>query len=347
MPKSKRRDDDDVQVSKKRIESLLSAADQVADTQEVIKPTPAEKACISSFCTITLKCKEAEATAKAVLKDVKPRVKELRVNLLEALKSGHEDILQIPSNLRKEANARAIANGNPPLPAYIRLSKNTKDLTITNDVLQEAFANLTEEDVLHAEEEGSDALVSAVLSSVRRLVRSFTEQAKLVDSVPRGTRPADVEIASEELAREAIQLHEQSCFVLATERSKREAVASAKADIEVKAGEVEKFFTRANMTSQRVNLDNKPYNLCCRTTLVRPKVTFKLLEDFLQDGVKECILSGVQGSGKMTKKAVVAALNAKKADLLRIVNAKLGTLASTSKTVVHLQRVAVKDDAST
>ena len=328
---------------KSKVQELLAESDSAAE-QEIIKPTASEKAGISKFCAITLKCKEAESVAKAALKDVKPRVKQLRETILRSLKDSNEEILQIPSNLRKEANARAAAAGTTPLPPYIRVSKNTKDLTITNDVLQEAFATVTDDDILHAEVEGYDALVVAVLSAVRRIVRSFTEQAKLVESVPRGTKAADVELAPEDLAREAILMHEQSCFVLATEKLKREAIASARVDLDKRTAEVEKFFSRSNMTSQRINLENKAYNLCCRTTVVRPKVTLKVLENFLQDGIKECILSSSIGEGKLTKASVIKALNAKRGDLLKIVNAKVGTLASTSKTVVHLQRVPERDE---
>lgn len=325
-----------------KLESLLAEADKSAESQEIVKPTAAEKAGISGFCAITLKVKAAQAEAKEALKDVKPRVKELRKTLLETLKNGSEEILQIPTNMRKEANIRLHESRLPPVPAYIRLSKNTKDVTITNEIIQEAFSSLSSEDILQAEGEGADSIVNAVLSAVRRLVRSFTEQIKLADSVPRGKKAADVELASVELAREAIALHEHSSFILQREKEKRDEIASARQDLESKAQDVEKFFSRANLTSQRVNLENKAYNLCCRTTMIRPKLTLKLLEDFLQDGIKECILSSI--NGKVTKQSIASALKSKKADLFRIINTRVGTLESTSKTVVHLQKVAEKSD---
>jgi hypothetical protein len=176
-----------------------------------------------------------------------------------------------------------------------------------------------------------------MLTSVRRLIRSFNEQAKLTDSLPRGIRAVDVQLADVSLAKEAIELHERSELVLKTERDKREAVSALKTDMASRSAEVEKFFTRANMTSQRVNLENEAYNLCCRTTVSRPKVTLKLLQDFLEDGVKECLVGGSRR--KPTKADVVQSLKTKRDELLRILSARLGTLAATSKKVVHLQRI--------
>lgn len=325
-------------------DALLEEADHVAENQKIASPSEAEKNVISTFCTLSIKCKKLESEAREKLKDVKPLVKQLRNDVLTNLKHEKFDVVQLPPKLRKEATARAAALGHSPIPAYIRITKNAKDLTITSEIIEEAFEELTEEDILESEGEGTEALVSAVLASVRRLVRSFNEQAKLTDSLPRGVKAADVEISSNELAAEAIRLHEQSTIVLNTERQKRDAVAALKTEISSKATDVERYFARVNATSQRVNLDNSSYNLCCRTTVTRPKVTLKILEDFLVDGLKECLSGGSRK--KMTKADVAASLNTKRDELQKLVVSRLSTVASTSKTVVHLQRIAVKEQKS-
>jgi len=325
---------------KRKSEELLQQADKIAEDQEVIKPTDSEKSCIASFCTVSLKCKKLEAEAREKVKDAKPKVKELRERLLESMKADSVEILQVPNDLRKRASAASLASGGEAFPAYIRVTKNSKDVTITPEVVEEAFNGLTEEDILESQEDGTDALISAVLVSVRRLIRSFNEQAKLTHSLPRGVKAVDVEIADASLAEDALKLHSTSEEVLKVEREKREAIAKLKQDIQAKSADVEKFFTRANMTSQRVNLDNEAYNLCCRTTVTRPKVTLKLLENFLQDGVKDCLTAG--SKRKPTKSDVLASFKTKKDELLRILSAKLNTLTSSSKKIVHLQRVAKK-----
>jgi hypothetical protein len=322
-------------------DALLEEADRVAESQKTALPTDLEKSVISSFCNLSLRCKKIEADAKTALKDIKPALKTLRSAVLDSLKLEKIEIVQIPSKMRKEASAKAAAAGLPPVPAYIRVVKNTKELTITPDIIEEAFSGLTEEDILESDAEGVDAIVSAVLSSVRRLVRSFNEQAKLTDSLPRGVKAADVEIINEALAAEAIRLHEQSSIVLNTERQKREAVSLLKAEISTKAADVEKYFTRVNATSQRVNLENSAYNLCCRTTVTRPKVTLKILEEFLVDGLKECLQGGSRK--KLSKQDVASTLKTKRDELQKLVVSRISTVASSSKTVVHLQRIAEKE----
>jgi hypothetical protein len=322
-------------------DALLEEADRVAESQKTALPTDLEKSVISSFCNLSLRCKKIESDAKTALKDIKPALKTLRSAVLDSLKLEKIEIVQIPSKMRKEASAKAAAAGLPPVPAYIRVVKNTKELTITPDIIEEAFSGLTEEDILESDAEGVDAIVSAVISSVRRLVRSFNEQAKLTDSLPRGVKAADVEIINDALAAEAIRLHEQSSIVLNTERQKREAVSLLKAEISTKAVDVEKYFTRVNATSQRVNLENSAYNLCCRTTVTRPKVTLKILEEFLVDGLKECLQGGSRK--KLSKQDVASTLKTKRDELQKLVVSRISTVASSSKTVVHLQRIAEKE----
>ena len=324
----------------KEIENVsLSEADQIAEDQQIIYPTDSEKSGISSFCDITLKCKKIQADTKEKLKIVKPAVKQLREIVLNSLKNCEDEILQIPSDLRKEADSK-LSPTMPKTPAYIRLTKNTKDLTISTDIISEAFQNVTEDDIMECDVEGTDALIQCVLKSVRRLIRSFNEQAKLTDTLPRGVRAADVKISDIKIAQEAIKLHEQSALMLITEKQKRDALASSKLELAQKSIDVEKYFDRANMTSQRVNIENQSYNLCCRTSVSRPKVTFKILEEILEDGVKNSILVG--GKKALTKKDIVNILDKKRNELLKIVVARFGTLQTTSKKVIHLQRVGIK-----
>jgi len=335
-------------MAKKRIrnssEGLLEEADSVAESQKIAAPTEIEKNVISIFCTLSLRCKKLEEDAKGKLKDIKITLKQLRYDVLQSLKSEKSEILMIPSKLRKQATAKAATLGLPPIPAYIRLTKNTKDLTITPEIIEEAFAAISEEDIMESDGDATEAIVSALLSSVRRLVRSFNEQAKLTDSLPRGVKAADVEIANDMLAEEAIRMHEQSSIVLNTEREKRDAVSELKTEIAAKSSDVEKYFSRVNATSQKVNLDNSSYNLCCRTTVTRPKVTLKILEDFIVDGLKECLHGG--SKKKLTKEDLISSLKVKREEIQKLVVSKMSTVASTSKTVVHLQRIAIKEKSS-
>ena len=319
------------------INSSLDEADRIAEEQQIVYPTENEKKSISSYCTLTLKCKEIEAKAKQDVKDIKPVIKNLREKLLSLIKESKEEILQIPLHIRNSADSK-LSSSMPKTPAYIRLTKNTKDITISSDILNDAFDNLTEDDVNECKLDGCDAIIECIINSVRRLIRSFNEQAKLTDTIPRGMRPADIKFASEDLSIYAIELHELSTKISLTEKSKRDLVNASKQDIEKKLPDVETFFSRANTTSQRVNLENQSYNLCCRQSVSKPKVTLKILEHILEDSVKPTFLD----KKIIHKKDILSVLHTKKTELLKLVQLKLGNLKTTTKKKIHLQRIGVK-----
>jgi hypothetical protein len=322
MPKRSRKDE---------VDELLEEADASTDS---VKMTPKEASVIAKYCKLSIKCKQIEGDAKSKLKDAKASIKKLRESLLKALKADECELLVLPPDLRKQADARAEAAGIPKLPPYVRVLKNAKDLTITTEVLEDAFSAVTEDDIMESDLEGTDALIEVVLAGVRRIIRSFNEQVKLTESLPRGVRAADIEFADSKLAQHAIQLYEQSEHVLKVEREKREAVMSTKLELEAQKPDIETFFARAKRVSQGVTLNGATYKLFCRTTVTKPKVTITVLQNLLQDGVRECLL---KSSKKPTKAEIAASLAAKRKELLRTVLARFGTLASTSKTSIHLQ----------
>lgn len=320
---------------------LLEQADRVAE-QQVVAPTPAERAAITSFCSLSLQCKKQEDATRSLVKDAKPAIKELRESLLHALKEEEEEVMLIPQAIRREVDARAAASGLPALPPYLRVMRNNKDLAITPDVINDAFASLSETDVLEADgDDGAQALVEAVLAAVRRNVRSFSEQVKLVDSVPRGVRAADVKLAADELARQAVALHENSSAVLHAERQKREALARALEEMATQKDAVDGYFVRGNMTHQPVLLENTRYNLCRRVTVIKPRVTFKTLAEVLHEGFKECMSPPLRGGGggPLSKAAVAAALRSRRDDMQRLVVSRISAMPPSTRTVIHLQKV--------
>lgn len=341
--------------------SDLARSDKVAQ-QAVVVATPAERSALSTFCALTLQRKAAEAAAAARVKEVKPQLKALRAALLRGLKARDHEVLQVPLELRREADARASAAGLPPVPPYVRLVRNNKDLTITPDIINEVVRSLTPEDIAEAEgADGVSALLTAVLNGVRRAVRSYTEQVKLTESAPRGTRAADIPVAPEAIAREAIRLHERGAFVLAAERAKRDAMARVREALTAPTATLDAFFTRGDITHQRVTLEGQPYNVCRRTTISKPKVTFKVLQEVLHEGIVDALgkakastasaaarATASKDAATASKDAVAAALLAgnKREELQRLVAMKLASLPPTSKSTIHLQRVVPRGAAA-
>jgi hypothetical protein len=305
----------------KRTREDLEEADRISE-QQVVKPTPDEKAAISSFCSLSLQCKTIEEKIKTQVKDIKPEIKTLRKSILEDVKKKEYEIVQVPQEMRKHIE------GCPP---YIRLVKNNKDLTITPEVISEALQSITDEDIQEYTGNPPDILVEAILSAVRRIVRSFSEQIKLTDSVPRGIKPADVPFADAALSKQAVQLFTHSSKVTASESEKRTAVSSAKTAMSERQTTLDAFFERSGITHQRVTLENKQYNLCRRLTVSKPKVTFKILEDVLKnlDVIKTL----------KSKTDILDAIKNRRADIQKLLAARISTLPNSSKSVIHLQRV--------
>jgi hypothetical protein len=308
----------------------LQLSDAVASDQ-LVEPTSQEKKCLSAYCNLSLVCKKAEELALEKTKHLKPIIKDLRGKLLEALKETQCEILLIPRDLRKEADKRLASLGLPALPPYIRLIKNNKDLSINAETINDAIESLSLQDLDDLEEceNGKEALIKCVLNSLRRVLRSYSEQIKLTESVPRCIKACDVMFANEELALEAIRLHEESSTVLHTESEKRDNIAQAKHEMASKFAEVEMYFNRSSLTHQRVVLENQPYNLCKRISVIKPKLTIKLLEEMLDKGLKQL----------KTKQDAIKYLENNKESLIKSVLKKVETMPSTTKVKIHLQKI--------
>ena len=303
----------------KRTRDKMEESDQIASEQEPVKPSETEKNAISKFCALSLKTKKIQTETKEAVKDIKPEIKKLRSQLLEALKTKSSEILQIKSQ-------------NKDVPSFIRLFKNVKEINITPEIVEEAIENLNEDDIKELTEEGDaeNAVVKAILANVRRIIRSFNEQPKLTDSLPRGLKASEVQSAEDEISKYAVSLHEKSSNVLKREKQKREILLSLRSEIEKTKQDLEPFFESRNLSSQRVNFENTPFNICYRKTVDRPKITLKLLEVF----VTECLQDILK---KKSSKSVEKQLMDKKNDFLSNLQTRIATIETKEKSIMHLR----------
>lgn len=326
--------------------SMLANSDQISSEQEYAYiPSDIERSNISKFCSLSLKCKQLQYETANLVKSLKPQVKKLREDLLGLLKESKEEVLLIPQEFRKKFKLEK----GFEIPAYIRLSQNTKDLSITPQIVQEAINAISEDDLLESVEDNEhsyESLINLVISSVRRLIRSFNEQPKICDSVPRGVKACDVKVAEETLIKLAFNLFEKSEFVLQSERKKREQANFVKRDMELCTGSVKDYFERSQLTSQRVSLENKSYNLCYRTTVKRPKINAKMLGNIMHDTLKDCDLICINlknGQNRPIQKHELLA-KFKKGDFCRVLLSKLSAIEAETKKSVYLQSLKSSDE---
>lgn len=306
----------------KRTREKMEEADQIASEQQPVKPTDSEKNAISKFCALSLKAKKIQVETKESVKEIKPEIKKLRASLLVGLKTKTSDIFQIKTE-------------NKEVPSFLRLFKNVKELNITSEVIEEAFEELKDEDIqelLTEDTSPEEAIVKAVLANVRRIIRSFNEQPKLTDSLPRGVKIGEVQTADEALSQNAVLLYEKSTHVLKQEKQKRDTLSSLKEELDKTKQELEPFFEIRNLTSQRINFENTTYNICYRKTVERPKITIKLLDSLIRQSLADTL-----STKKKTSKSLDKLFIEKKMDFLNSLQTRIGTIEAKEKTILHLR----------
>jgi hypothetical protein len=317
--------------SRRKLEEDLQESDEIHEQQKPVAPTKQEKNALSTYCSLALKIKQEEEATKKITKDVKPALKELRKDLLEDLRQ--QEVYQISQAARQ----KAIAKGLPDVPTYVRLTRNNKDLTITPEIVSEVLKGISDSDIMESKQDGGEALIDAIITGVRREVRSFTEQAKLMNATPRGVKVADIPVANKELCEKALELHEKNCFVLKAEREKRERIAQFKDELTSKEPSVHQYFERGGISSQRIVLENVPYNLCSREREKKTKITFKILQSSLEDGLKECILK--KRVRPPTKQEIAACICDHKTELEAMITESLTSLPCEKSNKISLVRI--------
>lgn len=264
------------------LDKLLNEADNEAATQKVVAATSEEKQDISKFCSLKLKAQKIIAKTRELVKPLKPEIKQSRAELLEFMKKNELEIAKVPEDARKDGGAKGEA-----VPKYLRLVKNSKDVTITPEVVKEALDLLTDEDIESSEQSaGHDAFIECFINCTRRLIRSFNEQVKLTNTLPRGQSQENMPLLKGPIKSSAIQLHEKSSIVGKTEKKKREDIKQLNEDIETQTGKVKEYFERCGLNKQRIHVENATYNLCKKENAKRPKITLAILENILQDSLK-------------------------------------------------------------
>lgn len=309
-----------------KIEDDLMTSDTIASSQ-IVKPTKQEKNVLSSYCTLSLKCKKIEEKVQNEIKEKKPLIKDIKSFLMEELKTKNAEILLIPVELRKEVDLKFTSMGLPTVPPYIRNVSFVKDITVNSETVAEAISSLDIDEV----EKGMnprEAIINCILHNIKRSIRSFSEQIKLTESVPRHLKAADIEIASEEVSNEAIRLHEESETVLKTEKLKRELVSVTKKEMCDKQKVIEEYFSRSNISHQRVIIENNPYNICKRISVIKPKLSFGVIGDFLRETIPK--MNNLQD------------LLSQKEEIMKAVLLRLSTMPSTTKTSIHLQKLKIE-----
>ena len=230
-------------------------------------------------------------------------------------------------------------------PAYLRLKTNSKDLSITDEVISEAVDSLSDQDIADQEMlSGKSALAKAIIDIVRRNIREYKEQFIMSPSIPRGIRHVDIDDAEEDCAQMAVELFFLQQTIAEREAGGKGDLTELKQVMKIVEPKVDQYFVRGTFTSQRIQLGELPYTLVRRVAQSKPRMNFKMLENMVSQGVDD-IFAHTKTKKDTKEDAVKLVLNpGAREDLKRLLLSRFASIPSTTKVSIHLKAISEKDD---
>ena len=303
----------------------LEAADSAVRAAQTVKPEAKELDAIRKFCNEEVAHKKRVAEVAETLKTLRATQKALKSRLLEAIKASGSTCFALSKDDAKRLEKEASAAGLPQVPPFARLVQTNKDATITSEVIQEALAELTLEDITEAKGDGREALKNAVMQNVRRTIRSFTESVRLMTSLPRGSDHYDVPETPEATVEIIWSLWTTEQTIKKHLDAKKQDPETAQAQAALKET-IEAFFVRTGLTAQRLVVEGAPYRLVRRVSVRKPKIGIGKLEPMLDKVLRDIKLEAFRP-----------------VDVIRGLQIQLASVPSETKTSVSL--CAVKKSA--
>jgi hypothetical protein len=343
-PKTKKSKSENEEADVEDLELALQEADEQVQ-KKAVKPNEEERKALSLFCEKSLKCKEKQVEIKNSVKQMKVQVADLRKALHQAMKLSGKECFVIPKLMLRKAEHEAQKKKFIMPPAYLRMKTNSKDLSITDEVISEAVDSLSDQDIADQEMlSGKSALSKAIIDIVRRNIREYKEQFVMSPSIPRGVRHVDIDDADEDCAQMAIELFFLQQTIAEKESGGKSDLTELKQVMKLVEPKVDQFFVRGNFTSQRVQLGELPYTLVRRVAQSKPRMNFKMLESMVSQGVDD-IFAHTKTKKDTKEDAVKLVMNSNaREDLKRLLLSRFAAIPSTTKVSIHLKSLNEKDD---
>ena len=226
----------------------------------------------------------------------------------------------------KRFDTMCATEGLETTPHFVRILQTNKDSTITPDVIQEALETLSATELKEAQgTTPQEAIKDAILKNVRRTIRSFTETAKLMTAMPRGTDIYDI-------AEVPTSVSDTIYGLWRTEQLIKKKLEEKKIDPEISKKQkdlkdiIEGFFVRTGLTAQRIVVEGRPYKLTRRVSVRKPKVGIGKLSQMLDELI-----------------ATIDPATFKPVDIIRGLQIQLTSLPPETKTSISLGAVKVEE----
>lgn len=317
------------------IHELLSMSDKAERSQLNTDGTPtlsdSERAAIKTYCESYIKKDTLQKSIKLNSKQLREESKTSRKVLEDWMKDHNTTCAILPRSALLAAEKQLSSQGFSSQPCFVRLMKNNCDRTITPEVLDDVFRTLSKQDILEqTQERGEDALVEALLSAVRRNIRSYKEQCSLSESIERGKKVVNVPELPVDIAFEALRVHTALEKTKLMSSQKKETLNACNGQIKSCMPVVETVLEKLCVNSQNVEVSGQRYQLIKQVSTTKPRVTLHVVGDFLRETIQHVV-----GGDVGTKEDATKLLDTSREQLLRASLMKMAALpASRSSKVV-------------
>jgi len=322
------------------LQENLASAQSAIESAEVVRPSSEELTAISTFCKAEVKRRQAEVQLSEEIKLLRVQQKTLKMQLTkditkictsESANAVMPKCVAISKEDAKKFELFAKEESIEPLEPYARIIQVNKDSSITPEVIQEALENVSTEDLEEAATAAAeDGQVTSkttirhlVLTSIRRIIRSYTETLKISDSLPRGSTVYDVLDAPQEIADRMWKLW---CV---DQKIKKNLVRKKPVEVTYESSlktKIESFFIRTGLTAQRIVVEGHPYRLVRRISVRKPKIGVGRFEQILDASLEETDVDNMK--------------NFKPLDFMKTLQIQLSSVPAESKSNVVLCKIA-------
>lgn len=266
------------------------------------------------------------------VKDLKGGVTQNTKQLLSQSKSVKNII-----KLEMEKNNYEVLKLNQEEPKYVRLSKVTRSIPITFEVLREVFQNFSE-DMMEEEENEDDEkgipFVKSIINNLKLKSKSLSSQVRLTSSLPRGFDISNIVEAPEEIKQISRDLNSKTEEVKNIRAQTRNTLKEKSVELDKVKKDVDEYLNKANVTNQQINYNELPFTLTKRVTSSKPKLSVANIENFLTESCIE-----IETSLKKRPKNMNSYFVKNKLHILEKLEEKLLSLPQEQKSNIFLRKL--------
>ena len=265
-------------------EMLKAAQESYVSMASSYVPTDEEKKDLKQFCELHTTIKSLKDEIKTVSKPILLENKTKKSELKEFMINNELEVVKIKDD------------------KYVRLTKTTKSLPITFDLLREAFNVFDEEKInevkVEEEQYGFEPFIQGIIDELKLMTKAITENVIVSKSLPRGKNVNDVIRATAQVNTVAQDFVENSLKLKNIRSESRDEIKEKTQDLEKVKVNVDSYLQKANVSAQQISYNETPFSLTKKVTVKKPKINLKVIEEYLLECCKSFALQTSSSTSK-------------------------------------------------